>query len=75
MYTASSHRVSSGNVIRIGGFFLLLTGWGVVLCALWMLYGTALGAFVVTGLAVELCGMFLVGRTFLPKPSSSRERF
>ena len=61
-------------MIRIGGLFLLVAGWGIVLCALILLHGGALGAFVVTGLAVELFGMFLLARTFLPKPSSNRGR-
>ena len=54
-------------MIRAGGFFLLVTGWSVVLCALMILRGVALDSFVVTGLAVQLFGLALVVRTFLPQ--------
>lgn len=66
MYMTSGSRVSSGVVTRIGGFFLVLTGWAIVLCALMLLRHTALTAFTLTGLGVELFGMALVVRTFLP---------
>jgi hypothetical protein len=59
-------------VLRIGGLFLLLAGWGIVLCALMLLHGAALSAFVVAGCAVELLGMVLVVRTFLPQPARRR---
>ncbi len=60
-------------MIRIGGFFLLLKGWLVVLCALVTLRGRALGSFVVTGFAVEIFGLALVVRTFLPQQARRRQ--
>jgi hypothetical protein len=59
---------------RLIGFLLLLAGWGIVLAAIGML--TADGpraAFVLAGVAVELLGLGLVGRSHL-LPGEERPR-
>jgi len=52
--------------MKIGGFLLLLSGWGIVISALALLHGSALSAFVVAGAITELLGLGLVARTHLP---------
>ena len=59
---------------RLIGFLLLLAGWGIVLAAIGKL--TADGpraAFVLAGVAVELLGLGLVGRSHL-LPGEERPR-
>lgn len=53
-------------MMKLGGFLLLLSGWGIVLAALFMLHGGAVSAFVFAGLAVEILGLVLVFRAHLP---------
>jgi hypothetical protein len=52
--------------MKLGGFLLLLSGWGIVLAALAMLHGTATSIFVLSGVAVEIIGLVLVARAHLP---------
>ena len=52
--------------MKLGGFLLLLSGWGIVLAALAMLHGTATSIFVLSGVAVEILGLVFVARTHLP---------
>ena len=52
--------------MRLVGFLLLVTGWGLVLAALGMLKADApRTAFVLAGVAVELLGLVLLGRAHL----------
>jgi len=51
---------------RLVGFLLLLAGWGLVLAAIGMLRSDGpRAAFVLAGVAVELLGLGLVGRSHL----------
>lgn len=52
--------------MKLGGFFLLLSGWGIVVAALTILHGGALPAFVVAGLAVEILGLVLFAKSHIP---------
>ena len=52
--------------MKLGGFLLLLSGWGIVLAAVAMLHGNAISIFVLAGLAVEILGCILVARAHLP---------
>ena len=49
--------------MRLGGFLLLLSGWAIVVAALKLLHGSALSAFIVAGLAVEVLGLALVAKS------------
>jgi uncharacterized membrane protein len=50
--------------MKIAGFLLLLTGWGIVLAALALLAaGTARACFTFAGIAVEILGLALVIRS------------
>ena len=52
--------------MKIGGFLLLLSGWGIVVAALALLHGGVVSAFILAGLAVEILGLVLVFRGHLP---------
>jgi hypothetical protein len=52
--------------MKLGGFFLLLSGWAIVVAALTLLHGGALSAFIIAGLAVELLGLVLVAKSQVP---------
>jgi len=52
--------------MKLGGFLLLLSGWGIVVGALKLLRGGALPAFIVAGLAVEILGLVLVAKSHIP---------
>ena len=44
--------------MRIAGFFLLVAGWVIVITALFLLRSqTAMAAFVVAGIAVQVLGL------------------
>jgi hypothetical protein len=59
---------------RLIGFLLLLAGWGIVLAAIGMLTADgARAAFVLAGVAVELLGLGLVGRSHLLPEEKPRE--
>jgi hypothetical protein len=52
--------------MKLGGFLLLLSGWGIVVAALALLHGTATSGFILAGVAVEILGLVLVARAHLP---------
>jgi hypothetical protein len=52
--------------MKLGGFLLLLSGWGIVVAALIMLRGNVVSAFVLAGVAVEILGFVLASRAHLP---------
>lgn len=52
--------------MKLGGFLLLLSGWGIVIAALRLLHTGALTVFVLAGVAVEILGLVLVARAHLP---------
>lgn len=58
--------------MKLGGFLLLLSGWGIIVAALVLLHGRAVLAFIYAGLAVEILGMIFVFRGHLP-PSEDEE--
>lgn len=56
--------MSSG--VKLSGFLLLLSGWGIVLAALVLLAAeTPRASFVLAGLGVEVLGLILVVRSHL----------
>ena len=59
------------KMMKLGGFLLLLSGWGIVMAALVLLRGHAVSAFIYAGLAVELMGLVLVFRGHLPASEES----
>jgi membrane-bound ClpP family serine protease len=60
--------------LKPAGFLLLIVGWILVLAAVQMLKtGSAQGAFVAAGIAVEILGFVLVVRSHLaPKPERNQ---
>lgn len=58
--------------MKLGGFLLLLSGWGIVVAAFTLLRGQSVSAFVYAGFAVEILGMVFVFRGHLP-PSEDEE--
>ena len=54
------------QLMKLGGFLLLLSGWGIVVAALALLHGGAVSGFVLAGLGVEILGLVLVLRAHLP---------
>lgn len=52
--------------MKLGGFFLLLSGWAIVVVALALLRGSALSAFIIAGLAVEILGFVLFAKSHIP---------
>jgi hypothetical protein len=52
--------------MKLGGFLLLLSGWGIVVAALTLLHGDVVPPFVYAGVAVEMLGLVLVFRGHLP---------
>lgn len=52
--------------MKLLGFVLLLSGWGIVIAALSMLHGKAVPAFILAGVAIEGLGLALVVRAHLP---------
>ena len=51
--------------MKLLGFLLLLSGWGIVVAALRLLHGTALPAFILAGILVEIIGLVMVARAHL----------
>jgi len=56
--------------MKLIGFLLLISGWGIVLAALLMLHGTPVSAFIAAGIGVEIVGLVLAAKAHLP---ASRE--
>ena len=52
--------------MKLGGFLLLLSGWGIVVAALALLHGGAVSGFILAGFGVEILGLVLVLRAHLP---------
>lgn len=52
--------------MKLAGFLLLLSGWGIVVASLAMLHASAVSAFILCGVAVEILGFVLVARAHLP---------
>ena len=52
--------------MKLGGFLLLLSGWGIVVAAVVMLHGNLVSIFVLAGVAVEILGFVVVARAHLP---------
>ncbi len=57
---------SYSTKMRLVGFLLLLSGWGIVVAALALLHGAAISVFILAGVAVEILGFVLVARAHLP---------
>ena len=54
--------------IKIAGFFLLLTGWALTLCALILLPATnSRSAFLCVGVLIDIVGLAMVVRGHMPK--------
>jgi hypothetical protein len=53
--------------MKLGGFLLLFSGWGIVVAALALLHGMAVVEFVYAGFGVEILGLVLVFRGHLPQ--------
>ena len=51
--------------MKLAGFFLLLSGWMIVLAAVALLASSARTGFVFAGIGVELVGVVLVTRSHL----------
>ena len=51
--------------MKLLGFLLLISGWGVVTAALSMLHGTPVSIFILAGVAVEILGFVVVARAHL----------
>lgn len=52
--------------MKLLGFLLLLSGWGIVAAALALLRGAGVPGFVIAGFAIEVLGLVLVLRAHLP---------
>lgn len=52
--------------MKLIGFLLLLSGWVIVLAAVFMLHGGAVTVFILLGLSVEVLGFALVAKAQLP---------
>jgi hypothetical protein len=52
--------------MKLLGFILLLSGWGIVIAALFMLHTAVLRIFIVAGVAVEILGLALLARAHIP---------
>jgi len=52
--------------MKLLGFLLLLSGWGIVVAALALLHGAGVPGFVIAGFAIEVLGLVLVLRAHLP---------
>jgi hypothetical protein len=52
-------------IMRMVGFFFLITGWIIVLSAIALLQATLQSAFVFAGFAVQLAGLIIVVRAHM----------
>ena len=52
--------------MKLLGFLLLLSGWGIVVAALSLLRSGVLSAFIFAGIAVETLGLALVVKAHIP---------
>ena len=51
--------------MKLFGFVLLVSGWGIVIAAISMLHGKAMPVFILAGIVVEVLGLTLVARAHL----------
>jgi hypothetical protein len=58
--------------MKLTGFLLLVSGWGIVLAALSLLRSGPLSIFILLGLGVEILGLVLVTRAHLPATGGTR---
>ena len=58
--------------MKLGGFLLLVSGWGIVVAALRLLHGATVAPFILAGLATELLGLIVVGRAHLRPGEDNR---
>lgn len=59
--------------MKLAGFLLLVAGWGIVLASLALLKTVpARTAFVLSGVAVEMLGMGIVMRSYIPPRGEQR---
>ena len=62
--SAATRAISEQIGMKLAGFLLLLSGWGIVVSTLPLLPSSgARAAFVLAGMAVELIGLTLVARS------------
>jgi len=55
-------------LLKTGGFFFLLSGWAIAVCAVALLGSPgAMGGFVGAGLALEIAGLGMFVRAHLPR--------
>ena len=52
--------------MKLLGFMLLVSGWNIVIAAIFMLHGKGVSGFIVAGIVVEVLGFALVARAHLP---------
>lgn len=57
--------------MKLIGFLLLLSGWGIVLAALDMLHGHATVVFILLGVAIEILGLVFAAKAHLPKTTEN----
>lgn len=58
--------------MKLTGFLLLVSGWGIVLAALFLLRASPLPVFILLGMGVEILGLVLVARGHLPLTGGKR---
>jgi membrane-bound ClpP family serine protease len=58
--------------MKLFSLFLLVSGWFLVLAAIALLRPGFLAVFAVAGLAVELLGLALLARAYIPSPRQER---
>jgi hypothetical protein len=59
--------------MRLAGFLLLVSGWAIVLAAFALLGATTpRAAFVAAGVAIEMLGLGLAGRTHVSNREAKR---
>jgi hypothetical protein len=68
----SQKQATTKHMMKLGGFLLLLSGWGIVVAALKMLHGSAVSGFVLAGFIVDILGFALVLRAHVPEFEDQR---
>jgi hypothetical protein len=69
---AVNTQATTKHMMKLGGFLLLLSGWGIVVAALKMLHGSAVSGFVLAGFAIDILGFALVLRAHVPEFEDQR---
>lgn len=52
--------------MKLIGFLLLVSGWGIVVTALRLLHGTPVSVFILLGVGVEILGLIFAAKAHLP---------